>query len=303
MKKIFITTLFILATFCVSACEICGCGVGNFYMGLLPNFKNHFIGLRYHYMHYHTQLANDATQFSNDYYNTIELWSGWNIGKKWQVIAFVPYHINKQYTDDGIKNNNGLGDVTVLANYTLLHTRNTNKNENTVEHQLAVGGGLTLPTGNFKVNVTDPNANIGEVNSQSGTGSTGFIFNAMYNVTVSNFGVSTSANYKINPANKNDFKFGNRFSANSFAWYRIRTKGFAISPNIGILYEHSAANQVSKAAVEQTGGYVTLGSAGVEVNYNKISVGISTQLPVKQNLSEGQTQLKLRGLMHVTFAL
>ncbi|HEX4850496.1 MAG TPA: transporter, partial [Puia sp.] len=78
------------------ACDICGCGGSNIYMGLLPNFKSKFIGVRYHYSHFHTVLASDQTQFSNNYYNTIELWGGWNIGKKWQVLAFVPYYVNKQ---------------------------------------------------------------------------------------------------------------------------------------------------------------------------------------------------------------
>ena len=57
----------------LKACPICGCGPGNLYMGLLPDFKYHFIGLRYHYTRYHTQLISDPSQFSTNYYNSIEL--------------------------------------------------------------------------------------------------------------------------------------------------------------------------------------------------------------------------------------
>jgi hypothetical protein len=303
MKKLFAIAFFIITALTVSACEICGCGVGNFYMGLLPNFKNHFVGLRYHYMQYHSEMTADKGQFSNDYYNTIELWSGWNLCNKCQLITFVPYHINKQITDDGMKTNNGLGDITVIANYSLMHTRKTNKKANKIEQQVFFGGGLTLPTGDFKVDLSDVDANIGDVNSQSGTGSTGVLLNAIYNITVNNFGASTTVNYKINPTNKRDFKFGNRFTANSFAWYRVRSNGFGIAPNIGVLYEQTASNYLSKTIVGSTGGYATLASGGVEVSHNKLAVGFNTQLPVRQNFSEGQTHLKLRGLLHVTVSL
>ncbi len=302
MKRIIIAILCMFSACPISACDICGCGVGNFYMGLLPNFKNHFIGLRYQYVRYHTQLTGDATQFSNDRYRTIEIWSGWNIGKKWQVITFVPYQINKQVTDDGIKNNQGIGDVTVIANYALVHTRNARKDGNMVDQQLSIGGGITLPTGRFNVETIDPSVP-GEVNSQNGTGSTNFIVDALYTINVNNIGFNASANYKVNTPNKMDFKYGNRFTANAVAWYRLRSTGFGISPNIGVSYEHSAFNQLTKSAIDQTGGNALLGTAGVEINHNKIAVGLNAQLPFTQNFSEGQTQIRSKGLVHVTLSL
>ncbi|CAN5423136.1 hypothetical protein BH10BAC3_BH10BAC3_18740 [soil metagenome] len=86
-------------------------------MGMLPNFENKFVGLRYQYLKYHNEITSDKSQFSNDTYQTVELWTGWNIGKRWRMMAFVPYQINKQSSDDGIKQANGLGDITVLCNF------------------------------------------------------------------------------------------------------------------------------------------------------------------------------------------
>ena len=53
----------------------------------------------------------------------------------------------------------------------------------------------------------------------------------------------------------------------------------------------------------QTGGYLALASAGVEVTKGKITVGGNLQVPVTQNFANGQTNSKLRGMLHITFAL
>jgi hypothetical protein len=303
MKKIFILSAIIFFTAPLFACPICGCGVGNFYFGLLPNFKNHFIGLRYQYMHYHTQLKDNPSQFGDDYYRTTELWSGWSIGNKWQLIAFIPYHFNTQNTDDGITKQNGLGDITLLANYKLFQTTkmNTVKRSSTSK-ELWIGGGVKLPTGKYHIDLNDPEANLGDVNAQMGTGSIDFLLNASYNVRVNKFGINTSVNYKINTTNNDHYNFGNRFTANSFGFYNISVHDISIAPNAGLFYEYAASNHLNNAKVDETGGYVTLAATGVEINYKKITAGTNVQIPFAQNFAHGQTDTKLRGMVHVTFS-
>lgn len=302
MKRVFLTIIVSFILFSASACEICGCGVGNFYLGLLPHFNSKFFGVRYQYMHYHTQLKTDPSQFSNDYYKTVELWGGINIGRRLQLLAFVPYHINKQFTDDGIKTQNGLGDVSLLLNYNLFHSRNS-AGKNLIEQQLWIGGGVKLPTGKNNIDLNDPAANPGDVNSQAGSGSTDILLNASYDISIKKFGLNTSANYKINTDNKTGYHFGNRFTANSFAYYKLRAMGLGIAPNIGVLYENASTNNLNKAAVAQTGGHLVSAAGGVEINLKSIALGANVQLPVSQNFAEGQTQLKLKGLVHLTLAL
>ena len=302
MKKILLVLVIAFVYIQSEACPICGCGVGNFYIGLLPSFQSKFIGIRYGDMRYETHLKDEPSEFSKDHYKVAELWGGWNIGQCWQVLGFIPYHFNYQNTDEGVKTQNGLGDVMFMANYKLWQSSKQNKNDRSAtHHEFWLGGGIKLPTGKYEVDHNDPETEVGDVNSQMGTGSLDFIANAMYNVKLGKIGINTSASYKMNTSNNSDYKFGNRFVASSFAFYQAKIMKTYVAPNVGLLYENAAINQSKKNTVVQTGGYVALGVAGFDVNIGKITLGGNVQLPFAQNFSDGQTVAKSRGLLQATF--
>ncbi len=299
MKKIIL--IFIIALFSFNttrACEICGCGLGNYYIGLLPQFNHKFIGLRYQYRRYKTVMADDPTQFSNDYYKTAELWGGWNIGKKWQILAILPYNVVHQVSDDGVTNNQGIGDIAMMVNYKVFDKTSTSRS---FVQQLWIGAGLKLPTGKFDIDATDP-ALVSLANTQTGSASTDFMLNAIYNIQVNKWGINTGASYKLNTANKDDYTFGNKFSASSFVSYTLSKKSLAVVPNVGIMYEHSAPSKLNKDNIAQTGGDFLTTALGLDVRIKNFTVGANMQLPLSQNLSSGQTELKAKGMVHVTFA-
>lgn len=302
MKKSIIIFLFIFSAVSANACPYCGCGVGNFYMGIVPDFKTRFVGIRYQYMQYHTQIAADNSQFGNDYYNTAEIWGGLNVGKKWQLIGFIPYHFNKQVSDDGTTSANGLGDITLIANYRVFKSSHFSENNKVRSQELLIGGGLKLPTGKNNLDIENADEIIADANSQMGTGSVDFLLSGAYNVRLNKFGINTSVNYKINTNNSSHYSYGNRFNASSIAYYALKSKGTGFLPNAGLIYEHAAESKLQDTKVDLSGGHVLFATTGIEFSFGKTGVGLNAQLPLTQNFAAKQTQAKFRGLMHVSFS-
>jgi hypothetical protein len=296
MKKILLLFLLFIALQTSFGCDICGCNSGNYFIGPMPQFTKHFVGLRYSFQRYNTVLNSDNTQFSNDFYQTTELLIGTRIKNKWQFLMFVPYSMSHLKSDDGNKRERGLGDLTLNGNYNIMDKLGLNKDTATVSQQLWVGGGIKLPTGKFSVNNEEI---VSSANSQPGSGSIDFLLNALYTLQIQSWGVNINVNYKINQS-ADHFKFGNHFSPTAFVFRSFHAGSLIISPNLGLLDEVSGANVNNHVKVSDTGGNVLLSSIGLEFQYKKIAFGVNSQIPLSSNLSSGQTEAKNRGMCHLS---
>jgi len=126
-KKIILTTL-LLSPLSLLACDICGCGVGSYYIGILPEYNKRFMGLRYQYKSLQTHLGpqgNVTPLTTDETYQTAELWSGWNIGTKFRVLAFVPYNFIKKTSQSTNVSRDGLGDIAIMGYYNVFTNSNT----------------------------------------------------------------------------------------------------------------------------------------------------------------------------------
>ena len=308
MKKLLITLSLIIAFQSSQACDICGCGVGGNYIGLLPDFTKRFVGLRYQFNRLTTQLdinGNRTALSTDEKYQTMELWGAWNIGQKWRVLALVPYNFNEKYTEgsDLLRKKNGIGDITLNGYYKLFDQSNPTANNKLVVQSLWVGMGVKLPTGAYDVaeqqNATATNPNM----FQLGTGSLDFIPSLMYDVRIQDFGINANASYKINTENKDDYRYGNKIAANASAYYKIALGANSrLAPNAGISFENQQKDHAMGFKVEETGGHILNASMGLEANFNRISVGASFQTPIQQELGRGRIDAGNRLLTHVSFS-
>lgn len=297
MKKLFILAYALFTINQSFACDICGCNSGNYFMGPFPQFTKHFIGMRYSFQNFSTVLKSDKSQFSKDYFKTTELLLGTKLGKKWQLLAFVPYSMNHTISDDGIANNNGLGDITLMGSYNLINSIRTTQDTEAVRQQVWIGGGAKLPTGRFKPNMADF---LASVNSQPGTGSIDFLAVATYLLQFKKWAVNSTATYKYNQSAYN-FTFGNRFAATVFVSRSFQCKAITFSPNAGLLYTNLNANKITNTKVNDTGGYTLLSAAGFQARYRQFTIGCNAQIPLLANLSSGQTHIKMGGMVQLSY--
>lgn len=306
MKKIFIIGILILSGSGTMACDICGCGVGNNYIGILPDFTKHILGLRYRYNTLLSHLGAGGTQTyltNREQYNIVELWGGWNLGKKFRVMANLPYNFNERKNQGNVYSKNGLGDITLSGYYQLLNKRNTIGGKSLLVQSLWIGGGIKLPTG--KYNSLDKSNSAQSSNLfQLGTASTDFIASVMYDLRIQDMGINLNAGYKFNTKNRYGYTYGNKLNANAQLYYKFRIMHkLGIAPNAGIQYETAEKDIDNKISVYASGGNLLLATAGIEMNFKKIAIGANWQTPVSQDLGEGIVKANNRVMVHVSFLL
>lgn len=301
MKKIILSTFIVLISATIAfSCDVCGGGAGSYYVGLLPQFNKKLIGVRYQYNQLYTNLdvEGNKTALSNkEKYQTIDLWGAWNIGSKWRIMAVLPYSFIEKYTIGTTQTNKkqGLSDITLTGYYNLLQS-----SKNTVNQSIWVGAGIKLPSGEYNnPEMANNTSNI----FQLGTGSTDFLTQVIYDINIDAWGLNTIVNYKINTKNKDDYKYGNKLTANMAIYHKfeIGTKA-RIIPNVGLLYENQQQNTTIGYRVDQTGGNVIQGSYGVEASFSKIAIGVNMQHPLAQNIASNRVELKSKIMTHISYS-
>lgn len=303
MKKI-ITTLFITTlALTSSACDICGCGVGNGYIGILPEFYKHIFGVRYRYNSLYTHIgSNGAPTYltTKEKYSITELWGAWSFKNKYRVMLSLPYSFNERFNQGKSNQKNGIGDITINGFYQLLYNKKTVKKERLLVQSLWIGGGIKLPTGEY--NPSDKSSSSQNTNLfQLGTGSVDYSLSAMYDVRLQDAGINAFATYKFNGTNKYDYTYGNKFTLTTQLYYKLRLGKIGIAPNTGIQFETAQKDIDNHFTVDLSGGRILLGGIGAEASYKKIAIGANWQTPLSQNLASGFVKAHNRMMVHVAY--
>lgn len=278
------------------ACSICGCSASNQYLGILPQFSKQFIGVQYQYRSFESEhlghSENGNSQFSSEYYNTIQLWGRYNLSRHIQLFAFVPYIKNIKIENGDRMEIDGIGDISLLANYQIL----TPNDSASWKHSLQAGGGIKIPTGHFdKATLVDTE---GLPNMQTGTNSWDYLMNINYTLKQGNIGLNLDASYTLTQPNSLDYKFGNRISAGLLGFYWIETPNVIIIPQLGIRYDHAGEdyeNFYKGWLTDMNGGHQTYLSSGIQFYKGSIGAQISGHIPIDQHYADGLVNSKFRG--------
>jgi len=280
------------------ACDVCGCSAGGYYLGILPQQNNNFLGLRYRNSVYdgHGGLV---TYGAHDVFQSTEIFGRFYLHPRVQLLSFVPFNFNHRMQTDREMWVKGLGDVMVLANYQIWNTAN-GKNTSGFRHSLFLGGGLKLPTGQFRFSTTDA-TQVDNANFQLGTGSLDYLLSASYTLRFKTFGLNLEGSSKFNGSNADDYRFGTRLSGNgNFFWIRQLSAKVGLMPHAGIYAEKSGYDHQKNEKIDFTGGTLVAGNLGLDVYLNnRWSLGLKYQIPLYQNLGGGHLEAKRRLMAQV----
>ncbi len=305
--KTTISVLIILLCCCtpVTACDICGCGAGSTYIGILPEFNKKTIGLRYRFNSLTTHIgAGGQSSYltTDERFHTTELWGGWNISKRFRVMGTLPYNFVAKKSQQTTLSKSGPGDIAAQAFYELINDRRTVGSKLMI-NSLWIGGGVKLPTGTYEPSAKDPaspSANL----FQLGTGSFDFTANAMYDLRIQDAGVNTAISYRANTKNRDNYRYGDKFSVALQVYHKFRVlKAITVAPNAGVLYDVAQKDFDDRYVADISGGKVLMATAGLEARLNRLSIGSSIQHPVSQRLAAGSVEAGGRAMVHVSFIL
>jgi len=120
------------------------------------------------------------------------------------------------------------------------------------------------------VNVADPNFNIGDFNSQAGTGSIDFMANITHMLMWNKSGIVTNAAYRINTSNKQDYKFGNRTYLNQLTITRLQNRLQRLNPTLDSTIKAIPSTLITVQKLQDSNGYNLNATVGVNVLHKKL---------------------------------
>lgn len=301
MRKLaLLISLVVLGTLPSRACDICGC-----FMGITPYDNQSGVSLMHRYrifngyQQYNQQARffpagakpffpattngaspgyshshkGDPTDF--EAFRVMELRGKYFLAKRLELNAFVPYVMNTSQINGRQLNLSGLGDVTVFAGYHLIRAIETAG----VQSRLIVGGGLKLPTGDFRRGEA-PGRRYPVLN-QPGTGTTdGFVY-ANYIGSYRGVGLSVNGSYRRGAANRFEENLAPGITAFTNLFYRLPlNQNWQLYPSAQLFYEKTKGERFEGRLTGEHAMNNALLGPGLDIYYKNVSLNTSVQFPV-----------------------
>src|SRR5689334_20112188 len=263
MKKGLVALFAMIVTYTSGACDICGCGVGNFNPYMFPHFAQKFISIGYNYRYYQTNAHDDLgnEMLNKEYYQSISVAGQFTVAQKIELMGYLPFQSNLQKGPEGNKSLNKPGDAVILANYRLFDHISSN---NQIRQTAVTGGGVKLPTGSYHYE-EGSEEQVDNPNFQAGTGSTDFLVNGYYSIRYKKFAMSTGLTYTMTTSNKDDYRFGNRLLSVVQFKYVKDAGNFSIIPSVGFIVEKMDEAKQGGVVIDHTGGHNIQATVGLDV--------------------------------------
>jgi hypothetical protein len=273
----------------IYACDICGCSVSGSYFGIFPQYRKHFIGLRSNYRNYRVKhpplFAGENVVYSKDLSFNNEIWGKYQVHKKLQMIAVLPFLYNQRKENDLVINKSGIGDITCFLLYSLLSPKDSLK----FKHQMVLGTGLKIPTGSYQNTMVYKDVPL--PGFQMGTASWDIPLSLLYTLKRKSLGLNLEINYQWNTINRYEYQFGNKLSSAIRVFHWKYNPILSFLPQIGISYENFQRDKKNSLEVKYTGGNALWAHGGIDLYKGKWGLGLNAWVPIYQNIGEKHIQM------------
>lgn len=269
-------------------CDQCSCASSGF-MGIVPQFGKHFVGVRYQYQNLNTTHSSSiieglALDRSREHFHTAEVFGSYVPHWRVQILASMPFHYRIQISEqEGTFTGYGLGDAWMGMNYTLVSTPDTIGKK--VRHNVILGAGIKTPTGPTSLKNRNEELNM---NLQPGSGSWDPNFTARYILRIKRWGISSAADFRLNTTNADGYRFGNRMSGLLGAFYWTTFRDMTFMPQIAFMHDQSWTDMNNGTAEPATGGYSNWVRANVQIGFKRMLFDVGYSLPLLHDLGSGE---------------
>lgn len=232
-----------------------------------------------------TRVENDPRTRSGQ---SLLLRSDYALSERWAFSAMIPWVSQKRSTVSASENANGVGDLTLLSQYTQsLSDRSS----------FRFVAGVKLPTGNVSMQ-SDRGITLSP-DMQSGSGTIDFIGRVAWTqngLWLPNLNLQSAVAYRHNTTNEHFggengrggrvFKFGNETSWTTTINYSMVAGRFFLVPDAGFQIRRVAPNEESRNDAPNSGGYWFQIPFGLQIQtVDLLSFRLYANIPIKENLN------------------
>ncbi|WP_209332705.1 hypothetical protein [Lunatimonas salinarum] len=280
-----------------SACDACGCALGGFNFGIIPQNEAHFVGLKYSRANFYADMMHGGNlEYSNDLYQRMDFMGRIALKERLQLNIVLPYMHNQMDGSHEKAQLSGLGDPMAILNYKIIDQKG-----NPMEawlHNLWIGGGIKSPLANFEYSQTEQLIN---PNFQLGSGSWDYLASANYTSMRNRWGINLEAVYKVNAANPQNYRFGNQYNMQASAFYMSRAGNTQFIPIGGIYHEYGGQHTFEGFYQSNSGGKLTMAQIGLQVQSGTWMLHGNYQSPLSQHFnSDLHVNIESKGRLSFT---
>ncbi len=296
MVRTFMILAFLGATAYQSkGCDVCGGFVNSGGIGLVANYQNNLIGLRWFSTAFHANAPSEAR--TKDDFKAAEFVVQYRLNSRFRLTAFQTYKWNRRQTAEGnTMSLHGLADTRLWAHYALMNRQLSEQ----ANWYWDVGAGLKFPFGKY-----DPDIHEQELpeNFNVSNGSWGYLMQSNMVVISGKWGLNASGSLQLNGESSSGYHFGRQLAANLLAFRRIAVgENLLLTPYVGSYFERLGTDEYANGKeVPGTGGNGHYLQGGIQLSWADWQLGFSTSQPLSQRYAEQETIAKGRYSINLSY--